>query len=107
MSNATVEDLAKAIKAGEKLSIVDVRSDDEVKAKPSNPGSIHIPIGEFNSRMSEVPKGPVVVHCAVGMRAQRAGDALRAAGYSPVMNVADREQAKATADKAEQMAKSM
>lgn len=33
MSNATVEDLAKAIKVGQEIVIVDVRSDDELKAK--------------------------------------------------------------------------
>lgn len=33
MSNATLEDLAEAVKAGQKLIIVDVRSDDEVKNK--------------------------------------------------------------------------
>ncbi|KAF4725296.1 hypothetical protein FOZ63_027870 [Perkinsus olseni] len=104
MSSATIEDLAKAIKAGEKVSVVDVRSDDEVKEKPSNPGSIHIPIAEFNDRISEVPKGPVVVHCAIGKRAQRAGDALRAAGYAPVMNVTDRDAARKTVEEAKELA---
>ncbi|EER14451.1 conserved hypothetical protein [Perkinsus marinus ATCC 50983] len=107
MSNATLEDLAEAVKAGQKLIIVDVRSDDEVKNKRSNPGSIHIPITEFNDRVSEVPKGPVIVHCAVGMRAKRAGDALRAAGYHLVMDVTDCAAAKETVEKAEELAKRM
>ncbi|EER20348.1 conserved hypothetical protein [Perkinsus marinus ATCC 50983] len=116
MSSATLKDLAEAVKAGQKLIIVDVRSDDEVKNKrrdsrvflwASNPGSIHIPIAEFNDRMSEIPEGPVIVHCAVGMRAKRAGDALRAAGYHPVVDVTDCAAAKETVKKAEELAKRM
>ncbi|KAF4705282.1 hypothetical protein FOZ62_014400 [Perkinsus olseni] len=107
MSSATIEELAKAIKAGEKVSVVDVRSAGEVKEKPSNPGSIHIPIAEFNDRISEVHKGPVVVHCAIGKRAQRAGDALRAAGYAPVMNVTDRDAARKTVEEANELAQKM
>ncbi|EEQ98062.1 conserved hypothetical protein [Perkinsus marinus ATCC 50983] len=107
MSNATVEDLAKAIKAGQEIVIVDVRSDDELKAKPSNPGSVHIPIAEFNDRMSEVPEGPVVIHCAIGLRAKRGADALRAAGRCPVMNVTDCDAAKKVCEEAEELARKM
>ncbi|EER14452.1 conserved hypothetical protein [Perkinsus marinus ATCC 50983] len=105
--STSTADLAVEIAKGKKLIIVDVRTDDEVKAKPPNPGSIHIPIAEFNDRMSEVPEGPIIVHCAVGMRAKRAGNALRAAGRKPVMNVTDRDAAKKAAREAEELAKKM
>ncbi|EEQ98061.1 conserved hypothetical protein [Perkinsus marinus ATCC 50983] len=106
-NSTTTADLAAEIAKGKKLTIVDVRGDDELATKPSNPGSVHIPIAEFNDRMSEVPEGPVIVHCAVGLRAKRAADALRAAGRKPVMNVTDCDAAKKAYDEAEELAKKM
>jgi rhodanese-related sulfurtransferase len=50
---------ADALKAkldkGEKVLVIDVRTDDEVQSG-SIPGAIHIPMDELEARMKDVPK---------------------------------------------------
>ena len=40
---------------GEKLTLIDVREDDEV-AEGMIPGAIHIPLGQIPDRLSEIPQ---------------------------------------------------
>ncbi|MDT0202275.1 FAD-dependent oxidoreductase [Nocardioides sp. AE5] len=47
--------------------LVDVRSPAE-HAAGAIPGAVNIPVDELRDRLAEVPPGPVVVHCAVGLR---------------------------------------
>lgn len=53
------ETSADALKAkldkGEKVLVIDVRSDEEVKTG-SIPGAIHIPMEQLEARMKDVPK---------------------------------------------------
>ncbi|KAF4742040.1 hypothetical protein FOZ62_020819, partial [Perkinsus olseni] len=104
--STTSADLAAAVAKGKKLSIVDVRSAGEVASKASLPGAIAIPVGEVESRISEVPKdGPVLVYCASGIRAGRAAWVLRSHGYSPVMSTVNCDSAKKIIDEVEKLAK--
>jgi rhodanese-related sulfurtransferase len=47
--------LKQKLDAGEKLLVIDVRSDDEV-ASGSIPGAIHIPMEQLEARMKDIPK---------------------------------------------------
>jgi rhodanese-related sulfurtransferase len=52
----TKADALKArLDAGEKVLVIDVRSDEEVKVG-SIPGAIHIPMEQLEARMKDVPK---------------------------------------------------
>jgi rhodanese-related sulfurtransferase len=47
--------LRQKLDAGEKLLVIDVRSDEEV-ASGSIPGAIHIPMEQLEARMKDIPK---------------------------------------------------
>ena len=47
--------LKQKLDAGEKVLVIDVRSDEEVKSG-SIPGAIHIPMEQLEARMKDVPK---------------------------------------------------
>jgi rhodanese-related sulfurtransferase len=56
VAKETKADALKAkLDAGEKVLVIDVRSDEEVKSG-SIPGAIHIPMDELEARMKDVPK---------------------------------------------------
>ena len=44
------------------------------------PGAINIPVDELRDRLSELPDGDLIVHCAVGVRGHTASRILHAAG---------------------------
>ena len=50
-----VDELKAAIDSGLTILRIDVREDYEVESG-SMPGSIHIPLGELEGRMSDIPK---------------------------------------------------
>jgi hydroxyacylglutathione hydrolase len=53
------------------------------------PGSIHIPLGELQDRVAELPRDrPIVVHCAAGVRSPMAISILRKSGISQLLNLA-------------------
>lgn len=58
-------DLDEALASG--AALVDVRSDGEIAAG-GIPGALNIPVDELRERLSELPAGPLVVHCQVGLR---------------------------------------
>lgn len=51
-----VADLKKKLASGEKLLLIDVREDWELKADGAIAGAIHIPMGELDARMKDIPK---------------------------------------------------
>ena len=51
-----VGDLKKKLESGEKLLLIDVREDWELKADGAIAGAIHIPVAELDARMKDVPK---------------------------------------------------
>jgi rhodanese-related sulfurtransferase len=50
-----IDELKTALDAGVTMLLIDVREDDEVESG-SMPGSIHIPLGQLEDRMSDIPK---------------------------------------------------
>lgn len=53
------------------------------------PGAVHIPLGELEDRVDEVPADrDVYVHCRHGARSARAVELLRAHGRNRTTNVA-------------------
>jgi hydroxyacylglutathione hydrolase len=85
---ASVEELCRAVSAGESPQVLDVRQRPEWE-RGHIPGSQHIFVGELPRRLAEVPPGREVwTICASGHRAALAASILDAAGY-PVRLVGD------------------
>jgi NADPH-dependent 2,4-dienoyl-CoA reductase/sulfur reductase-like enzyme/rhodanese-related sulfurtransferase len=78
------DELADAMAAG--ATLVDVRTPAEF-AKGAIPGALNIPVDDLRDRLDEVPPGPVVVHCAVGLRGHVAARILRQRGWDDVRNL--------------------
>lgn len=78
----TPQDAADRIESGALL--LDVREPDEWAAGHA-PGAKHVPLGELNARVDELPKDrPIVAICRVGGRSGKATEALVASGYDVV-----------------------
>ena len=77
-------ELAAAMSAG--AALVDVRSPAEHR-RGAIPGAILVPLDELRDRLDEVPAGPVIVHCAVGVRGHTAARILRQRGWTDVRNL--------------------
>ncbi|MGG5260655.1 FAD-dependent oxidoreductase [Phycicoccus avicenniae] len=58
-------ELDDALAAG--ATLVDVRSPQEHADRPL-PGALKLPVDELRDRLAELPAGPLVVHCEVGLR---------------------------------------
>lgn len=72
---------------GEKLTLIDVREDDEV-AEGMIQGAIHIPLGQLPDRLSEIPQvDEVILVCRSGNRSGRALGYLEANGYKGLKNM--------------------
>ena len=51
-----VSDLKKKLDSGEKMLLIDVREDWEIEEHGAIAGAIHIPMGELDARMKDIPK---------------------------------------------------
>jgi len=51
-----IPDLKKKLDSGEKFLLIDVREDWELKQDGAIPGAIHIPMGDLDKRMKDIPK---------------------------------------------------
>lgn len=69
--------LDDAVRAGAVL--IDVRSPAE-HAAGAIPGALNVPLDELRDRLDELPAGPLVVHCQVGLRGHIATRLLRQHG---------------------------
>lgn len=78
----TAIELKQRLDQGEDIQIVDVREAHEL-AIAKMPGTIHIPLGQVVTRMSEIdPNRETVVHCKMGGRSAAAIAALKRAGFT-------------------------
>ena len=86
-------DEMKALAAGDtKYFFLDVREPKELEDLGTLPGYVNIPMGELESRLSEVPKDRlVVVACRSGARAAKAAAMMEKAGYTQLRLFAMKE----------------
>ena len=67
--------------AGEAMVLLDVREESEV-AEWAYPHGIHIPLGELEARVAELPTGVVIIcACRSGGRSMKAAALLDTLGY--------------------------
>lgn len=87
MNIITTEELLQKMNAGEQLSIIDVREDEEVAAGII-PGAKHIPLGQVETSLDQIDKSvPQFIVCKAGARSAKACGVLAENGFS-VTNVA-------------------
>ena len=67
--------------------LVDLRTEPERRTYGTIPGALHIPVDCLRERLGEIPAGPVVVHCAVGVRGHTASRILAQHGRPDVRNL--------------------
>ena len=85
----SVEELKSMMEKNKELIVVDVREKFEWDNYGHLPGTILIPISEFQSRLNELPKDKtIVIVCASGSRSPAAADYLIQKGYHDVYNFA-------------------
>jgi rhodanese-related sulfurtransferase len=76
-----VDILKDKLDKGEKVLVVDVRTEEEVKSG-SIPGSINIQMSELEARMKDIPKSvQIVFACDQGNRSSRAAELFQRHGY--------------------------
>jgi rhodanese-related sulfurtransferase len=69
--------------------LLDVRTPQE-NSQAKLPGTVLIPISEFERRINEVPKNKtILVYCAVGSRSKSVAEFLSKNGYKNVYNMTD------------------
>jgi hydroxyacylglutathione hydrolase len=82
----SVDELEDRLGSGD-VNLLDVRWNDEWK-RGRIPGSVHIPLGDLEERMDELPNGkPLVLTCASGARSAIAASLLQRGGVKEVANL--------------------
>jgi rhodanese-related sulfurtransferase len=56
-----IPDLKKKLDTDKKLVVVDVREPKEIKESGMIPGAVHIPIGQIEKRLDELPRSAEIV----------------------------------------------
>src|SRR5690625_485327 len=81
MNEITTKEIEEKLAAYEKLTIIDVREDDEVETGVI-PGVIHIPLGEVPTKIEELDQNEhYYIICRSGGRSGKACDYLIEKGY--------------------------
>ncbi|HXQ29015.1 MAG TPA: molybdopterin-synthase adenylyltransferase MoeB [Gemmatimonadales bacterium] len=83
-SEMTAEELKEELDSGKPLVLLDVREPHEFEIA-SIPGAVLVPLGELPARLGELDDhAEIVTHCHHGLRAAKAVEILRAAGFNKV-----------------------
>jgi rhodanese-related sulfurtransferase len=78
-------DELKELLAKQDVFFLDVREPKELEEMGTIKGYVNIPLGQLESRMSEVPKDkPIITACQRGVRAGRAAALLNKNGYKVI-----------------------
>jgi NADPH-dependent 2,4-dienoyl-CoA reductase/sulfur reductase-like enzyme/rhodanese-related sulfurtransferase len=81
----TPVDLQQRIKAQDTLTVVDVRTEPEVKRSGVIPGARHIPVDAMRERLGELdPQEEIVLYCGIGLRSYVASRILTLHGFPRV-----------------------
>jgi rhodanese-related sulfurtransferase len=89
LAEMSVRELRESLNRGDKLTLIDVREDDEW-ALGRIPGAVHIPLRHLAERgLAEwPPDSPIVLYCHHGGRSRRAQEFLQAHGFAGATNLA-------------------
>lgn len=80
-------DLSRKLDSGQEIAVLDVREKDAWK-EGHIPGAMHIPLGELQQRINEVPRqSTIAVTCDSGQRSSSAVSLLQRAGFRDVENI--------------------
>lgn len=88
LSQMSAAELRAALDARQPWHVVDVRTPREWSAGHVE-GSVNIPLGNLQSRLNDVPEGPVAVICEGGYRSALASSLLAHEGVRELVNVPD------------------
>ena len=83
--NVNADQLLELVNSGTQYVLLDVREPEELKDFGALEGNINIPLGQLETRISELPTDlPIVVVCKSGGRANRAAAILYEHGYTNI-----------------------
>lgn len=88
MESIDAKGLDLRMKTGERLLLLDVREEEELKGELGRLANVvHIPLGQLSSRVNELSEKevPVIAICKLGGRATRAAQFLEAVGFKQVI----------------------
>lgn len=89
VQNISSREAKTLLEKNRNIFLLDVRTPQE-NSQARLPGTVLIPIGEFERRMGEVPKNKtILVYCAVGSRSKPVAEFLAQRGYKDVYNMTD------------------
>lgn len=86
VQNINAEQARELLQQSSDIFLLDVRTPGEY-LQVRLEGARLIPIDQLQRRVNEVPKGPVMVYCAVGSRSSAVADYLLRLGYPEVYNL--------------------
>ncbi len=77
-----VQDLCRLLDKGKEIVILDVRGEEEIKAKGKITDALNVPVTQLYERMDEVPKEKdVCIFCGSGLRSMMAASLLKKEGW--------------------------
>jgi rhodanese-related sulfurtransferase len=89
VQNISSREAKTLLEKNKTIFLLDVRTPQE-NSQGKLPGTVLIPIGEFERRIGEVPKDKIIlVYCAVGSRSKPVADFLVQRGYKQVYHMTD------------------
>ena len=84
--NVNAEEAWKILQSRSDIFLLDVRTPGEYfQVRLAN--ARLIPIDQLQRRVAEIPKGPVMIYCAVGSRSSAVANYLQRLGYPEVYNL--------------------